>query len=167
MLLCSLQCQTFQFFEPAEKILQHVLTGSDLEIEPLSRVCEHPERDEDYRKTLHCDICNRDFKGDKQFSNHQKSKSHRKAVRALEDHYTYETKLISYDQENKLETVKILKNIFGIGLTEVMKILESLPYSISRDNSGTKAKRIVNELSKHQIVAEVNRVKIENKSDTI
>ena len=164
--MCNdLPCHTFQVFAPAEKILQHFITGSDLDIEPLSRVCEHPERDEDFRKTLHCDVCDRDFKGDAQFRNHQKSKSHRKAVRALEDHYTYETKLLSYNQERKLDVAKLLKNIFGIGLTDVMRILENLPCTLSQDNSGTKARRIVNELAKHQIVAEVNRVKIENDSE--
>ena len=113
-------------------------------------------------KTLHCDVCDRDFKGETQLRNHQKSKSHRKALRALDEHFTYETLLVSCQNENKLESAKILKNIFGIGLTDVLEILNNLPHTICKDNSSAKAKRIAKELSQHQIVAQVNRVKIEN-----
>ena len=67
------------------------MNGTTPEQDPLPRICEDPEREEDYRKTLHCDVCDRDFKGDTQFRNHLKSKSHRKAVQALEDNYVYET----------------------------------------------------------------------------
>ena len=149
-------------FAPADKILQHYMTGAELgDIEPLSRICDHPEREEDVRRTLHCDVCNRDLKGESQFRNHLKGLSHRKAVRALEEKFVYETKLLSCPAERKFDVAKIVKNIFGIGLTEVLKILENLPHTVSQDRSHTKAKNIVNQLSKHQIEAEIVKVKLE------
>ena len=127
----------------------------------MPRICEDPEREEDYRKTLHCDICDRDFKGDTQFRNHIKSKSHRKTVQALEANYVYETRLLKFDENNKNEVAILIKNIFTISLSEVMDMINNLPVRLDQSNSSKKAKKIVNELSKHyNIVAEVNRVKV-------
>ena len=133
----------------------------------MPRICEDPEREEDYRKTLHCDICDRDFKGDTQFRNHIKSKSHRKTVKALEANYVYETRLLKFDENNKNEVAILIKNIFTISLSEVMDMINNLPVRLDQSNSSKKAKKIVNELSKHyNIVAEVNRVKVLKEDET-
>ena len=55
----------------------------------------------------------------------------------------------------------MIKNIFTISLSEVMDMINNLPVRLDQSNSSKKAKKIVNELSKHyNIVAEVNRVKV-------
>lgn len=125
---------------------------------PVPRVCEKPEREEDFRKTIHCDICNRDFKGDCQFRNHLKSKSHRKAAKAIAENFEYELQLTEYNRENKREVAKLIKDIFSIGISEVLENLEKIPYTLSRGPSLTKAKRISNELAKQNILTEVKRV---------
>ena len=81
-------------FGPAEIILQSFLfPGVNPGIEPLPRISEKMEREEEYRKTLHCDICDRDLKGETQYRNHLKSKSHRKASQAIKDKVYYEMKV--------------------------------------------------------------------------
>ena len=125
---------------------------------PVPRICEKPEREEDFRKTIHCDICKRDFKGDSQFRNHLKSKSHRKAVKAIAEDFEYELQLTEYNRDNKREVAKLIKDIFSIGISEVLENLEKVPYTLSRGPSLTKAKRISNELAKQDILTEVKRV---------
>ena len=47
-------------FNPAEIILQSFLIpGGDPGMEPLPRISEKIEREEEYRRTLHCDVCDR------------------------------------------------------------------------------------------------------------
>ena len=50
------------------------------------------------------------------------------------------------------------KDIFSIGISEVLENLEKIPYILSRGPSLTKAKRISNELAKQNILTEVKRV---------
>ena len=143
------------------------MNGTTPEQDPLPRICEDPEREEDYRKTLHCDVCDRDFKGDTQFRNHLKSKSHRKSVQALEDNYVYETRLVKFDENNKNEVALLIKNIFSISLSEVMAMINNLPVKLDQSNSSKKAKKIANELSKHyNIIAEVSRVQVSKEEET-
>ena len=155
-------CQTNLFFSqvygPAESILKSFMSGDTPAATPLPRICDSQDREEDYRKTFHCDICDRDFKGDTQFRNHLKSKSHRKAAKALSENFVYELQLTSYNKEARLEVAKLIKNIFSITLAEVLDNLENLPFTLSQGPSQTKAKRISNELAKQNIVTEVRRV---------
>ena len=125
---------------------------------PVPRICEKPEREEDFRKTIHCDVCNRDFKGDSQFRNHMKSKSHRKAVKAIADDFQYELQLTDYNRENKREVAKLIKDIFSIGISEVLENLEKIPFTLSRGPSLTKLKRISIELAKQDIITAYKRV---------
>ena len=134
------------------------LSGVTPAATPVPRICEKPEREEDFRKTIHCDICNRDFKGDSQFNNHLKSKSHKRAVKAIAEDFQYELQLTDYNRDNKREVAKLIKDIFSIGIAEVLENLEKLPYTLSRGPSLTKAKRISNELAKQDIFTEVKRV---------
>ena len=151
-------------YQPAEAIVQHYLSGTSPDMEPLPRICEDPERDVDYRKTLHCDVCDRDFKGECQFRNHQNSKSHKKAVRALGNNYVYETWLLGYNKEERLNVSKMLKNIFSIGLADAMSKLDNIPVLISQERSEIKSKKIVTQLMKNNIQAEVRKVTQENVS---
>ena len=146
-------------FNPAEKILQSFLCeGTDPEIEPLPRISERTEREEEYRKTLHCDVCNRDLKGDTQFRNHLKSKSHRKALQALTDKFAFEMKIISYETGKKTEVAKVIKNTFAIGLADVLAKLENMPSVLSTENSLKKCKKISKELEKLGIVTDIQKV---------
>lgn len=157
-------CPCIQVYDPAEDILKCFLSGVTPAATPLPRICEKPEREEDFRKTIHCDICNRDLKGDLQFKNHLKSKSHRRAVKAIAEDVEYELQLTDYNRDNKREVAKLIKDIFSIGIAEVFENLEKLPYTLSRGPSLTKAKRISNELAKQDIFTEVKRVDCKAKS---
>ena len=94
-----------------------------------------------------------------------KSKSHRKTIRDLSEHYVYETYLLSFSKEDKIQVAQLLKNIFAIGLSDVMTNMENLPFMLSQIKSEKKAKKIVHELSKHNIVAEVKRVKVSTETN--
>lgn len=123
-------------FTPADKILQHYMTGVELgDIEPLSRICDHPEIEEDVRRTLHCDVCNRDLKGESQFRNHLKGLSHRKAVRALEEKFVYETKLLSCPAERKFDVANSEKYLWYWTDRSIENIRESSSHSQSRQIS--------------------------------
>jgi len=154
-------------FDPADSILQCFLAGGNPLIEPLPRICEDKERTEDFRKTLHCDVCDRDFKGETQYKNHLKGKSHKKAVIARSENFVYETWVMRFDPEEKMKVSKLIKDIFSIGLSEVMTKLETIPVSICQERSATKSKKIVNELLKHNIVAEVRRIKLDQENSII
>ena len=151
-------CPCIQVYDPAEDILKCFMSGVTPAATPVPRICEKPEREEDFRKTIHCDICKRDFKGDSQFRNHLKSKSHRRAVKAIAEDFEYELQLTEYNRDNKREVAKLIKDIFSIGISEVLENLEKVPYTLSRGPSLTKAKRISNELAKQDILTEVKRV---------
>ena len=146
-------------FGPAEIILQSFLfPGENPGIEPLPRISEKMEREEEYRKTLHCDICDRDLKGETQYRNHLKSKSHRKAFQAVTDKFYYEMKIVSFNPENKKTVAKVIKNVFSIGLSDVMSKLDNLPSVLSREHSLKKTKKIANELEKIGIVTDIQKV---------
>ena len=134
------------------------MSGVTPSAEPVPRLSERPQREEDFRKTIHCDICNRDFKGDSQFRNHLKSKSHKKAVKAIEGNFQWEIHLTNFKKENKWQVAKLIKDIFSISISEVLENLEKMPYILSRGPSLTRAKRISNELAKQDILTEVKRV---------
>ena len=127
-------------------------------MEPLPRLSEKAEREEEYRKTLHCDVCDRDLKGETQYRNHLKSKSHRKALQAITDKVYYEMKIVSFSEENKKTVAKVIKNIFSIGLIEVMSKLDNMPSVLTREHSLKKTKKIANELEKLGIVTDIQKV---------
>ena len=146
-------------YNPAESILQSFLfDGKTPDIEPLPRISERNERVEEYMKTLHCDVCDRDLKGETQYRNHLKSKSHKKALQAVSERFFFEMKLVSYRAERKTETAKVIKNAFSIGLTDVLVKLDNLPSVLSRENSLKKSKKISKELEKIGIVIEIEKV---------
>ena len=146
-------------YSPAESILQSYLSeGKKPDIEPLPRIFERNAREEEFRKTLHCDVCDRDLKGETQYRNHLKSKSHRKALQAVSEKFFFEMKIISYRTEEKTETAKVIKNTFSIGLADVFAKLDSLPSVLSRENSLKKSKKISKELEKMGIVLEIEKV---------
>ena len=146
-------------YGPAEVILHSFLIpGKDPGIDPLPRISERIEREEEYRKTLHCDVCDRDLKGETQYRNHLKSKSHRKAFQAVTDKFYYEMKIVSFSPENKTTVAKVLKNILSIGLSDVMFKLDNMPSVLTREHSLKKAKKIAKELEKIGIVTDIMKV---------
>ena len=149
-------------YNPAENILQSFLCeGKKPDIEPLPRIVEREEREEEFRKILHCDICNRDLKGETQYRNHIKSKAHRKAVLAVSEKFFFEMKIVGYNEEKRTEVAKIIKNTFSIGLSDVMDKLDKMPSVLSRENSLKKSKKIAKELQKIGIITEIQKVSVE------
>jgi len=144
-------------YNPAETIVGDFLEGRIPEIEPLERTEGGEEREEDCRRTMHCDVCNRDFKGSAQFRNHLQSASHRKVARATTDRFHYVMNMISFKEEDRNGVARIVKNTFGIGLTEVFAKMDSLPAVLSTVLGEAKATNIAKELSKHGIVVEVEK----------
>merc|ERR1719318_1631183 len=152
-------------YRPAEMIVRDFIEGRKPEMEPLERVESGQDREEDCRKTMHCDICNRDFKGSVQFSSHLKSASHRKVARAVLDKYHYEVVLTSFKEEYRNGAAKIIKNTFSIGLKDVFMKMDSLPCVVGTVVGKGKADNIARELSKQGIVVEMEKkilVKAEN-----
>ena len=146
-------------YGPAEIILQSFLVpGGNPGVEPLPRISERIEREEEYRKTLHCDICDRDLKGETQYRNHLKSKSHRKALQAVADKFYYEINIVSFNHKEKKTVAKVIKNIFSIGFTDVMSKLDNIPSVLAREHSLKKAKKIGKELEKIGIVTDIQKV---------
>ena len=146
-------------FLPAERLLQQFLAGSPPDLQPLPlQDAAGWEREEDFRKTLHCDICDRDFKGSVQYKNHLNSKKHKLACRNVRENVEFVTKLVKYNAENRHEVARTIKNIFAIGLTEVYCKLDNLPAELSRDKVAGKARKVSKELSKKGIVVLVEKV---------
>ena len=98
------------------------------------------------------------MKGETQYRNHLKSKSHRKALQAITDKVYYEMKIVGFSADNKKTAAKVLKNIFSIGLIEVMSKLDNIPSVLTREHSLKKAKKIAKELEKIGIVTDIQRV---------
>ena len=140
-----------EVYLPAEAILEAVLEGRLPAAAPLPLVRKSVEELADQRKTLHCDICNRDFKGSAQFSNHINSKPHRKVASA--NKYDLFFRLEGFDAEAKNESAKILKNTFHIGLSDVFGLMSSAPCALSvlKEGGEPKARSLVKELAKHGI----------------
>merc|ERR1719427_1310713 len=88
-------------YNPAETIVGDFLEGRIPEIEPLERTEGGEEREEDCRRTMHCDVCNRDFKGSAQFRNHLQSASHRKVARATTDRFHYVMNMTSFKEDDR------------------------------------------------------------------
>jgi len=156
-------------FQPAEIIVRDFIEGRTPDMEPLERSAGGEEREEDCRRIMHCDVCNRDFKGAGQFSMHQRGSSHKKMVqKAKVDNDKEEVhivvNLVSYNEERRNEVAKIIKNTFNIGLSEVFCKMDSMPAVLSNIRTMHKAKSIAKELSKHGIVLDVKRevVQLEN-----
>ena len=140
-----------EVYLPAEAILEAVLEGRRPAAEPLPLVTKSVETLADERRTLHCDLCDRDFKGSTQFKNHMNSKTHRKVEAA--NKYDLLFRLEGFDVEARNESAKILKNTFHIGLTDVFSLMSSAPCALSvlKEGGESKARSIVKELAKHGI----------------
>ena len=145
-------------YKPAEVIVQDFIEGRTPSAEPLDRIEGGREREEDCRKTIHCDLCNRDFKGSTQFRNHLKSSSHKKVVRAMEGFTRYEMVLTEVEEERKNEAAKMLKNTLILPISEVFTKMESLPSVVGTLIGKAKAENIAKELSKYGAVIQVKEI---------
>merc|ERR1712179_388904 len=114
-------------YRPAEVIVEDFINGRKPAAEPLERIDGGREREDDCRKTTHCDICDRDFKGSAQFRNHLKSSSHKKVVRAVEGFTRYEMVLTEVEEERRNEAAKLLKNTLVQPISEVFAKMKSIP----------------------------------------
>merc|ERR1719158_2828626 len=88
-------------YSPAEAIVEALLEGRLPEQQPLSLNHKSTELLIDERKTLHCDICNREFKGSRQFRAHKNSKSHRKLENGKMEHYELVVILEKFPPESR------------------------------------------------------------------
>lgn len=145
-------------YNPAELIVQDFIDGKKPSMEPLERVDGGREREEDCRRTIHCDRCNRDFKGSKQYSNHLKSSSHKKVVRALEGCTRYEMVLTEFNAERRDEAALLIKNTLIQPLSEVFTKMGSLPAVLCTVFGKAKAENIAKELLKQGIMIQVKKL---------
>ena len=142
-------------YNHAEVIVRDFIEGRKPEMEPLDRIDNGKNREEDCLKTMHCDICNRDFKGSVQFRNHIKSSSHSKVLRALVGDYHYEVVLTSYKEEDRTRAAQIIKNSLSVGLSVVLEKMQTLPSVVTTIKGKAKADSITKELLKQGIVVEL------------
>jgi len=152
-------------YNPAESILEDFVAGVKPKIQPIERISSHEDRDEDCRRTLHCDICNRDFKGSEQYKRHLQSNAHKKVAKKTTDKYHFEVTLTAYDENEKNKTAQVIKNTFGIGLSNVLESLKILPTTLSTVVGKTKAENIASELMKNGIQVELNKKLLQREVD--
>jgi len=145
-------------YRPAEVIVEDFINGRKPAAEPLERIDGGREREDDCRKTIHCDICDRDFKGSAQFRNHLKSSSHKKVVRAVEGFTRYEMVLTEVEEERRNEAAKLLKNTLVQPISEVFAKMKSIPSVVGTVIGKSKAENIAKELSKIGVTIDVKKV---------
>ena len=111
---------------------------------------------DDNLKTLHCDICKRDFSGSQQFKLHLTGKKHASALKhASANAPPLSLVLVKIDENRLLETAKILKNTFEKPLHEVLELLGRVPCEITRLKPRIRAENMKKCLAKHGIHLEI------------
>merc|ERR1719495_188007 len=118
-------------------------------MKPLEKTPGGEDREEDCRRTLHCDVCNRDFKGSHQLKHHLQSASHRKVLRTTTDKCHYVMHLVGYTEEDKNRVARIIKNTFDIGLTDAFAKMDNMPSELCSLEGETKATNIAKNMAKH------------------
>ena len=145
--------------KPAEEILQAMLEGRQVKAEPLPLIKKDVETLADERRIFHCDICDRDFKGSQQYKRHLGSKPHKKVVAmssANIDHPDIHVRLEGFPPDSKMESAKILKSSFQLGLSDALSKLDSAPCELavipSRGGGEKKVKSLKKELLRQGVV---------------
>jgi len=154
-------------YQPAELIVRDFIEGRKPAMEPLERFDNGKDIEEDCRKTMHCDTCNRDFKGSTQYKMHLKSSSHKKVLRAVAGSWNYEIVLSNLGEGERSEVAKIIKNSLAVPLSDVFGLMESLPSVVGTVTGKSKADNIARELVKHGVTVHVEKKMIEEPENSV
>ena len=149
-------------YSPAEAILTAVLEGRHVEAEPLPLIQKDVETLVDERKVFHCDVCDRDLKGSVQYKRHLNSKPHRKVVAmTTDDHRDFNVRLEEFRPDLRIESAKLLRSSFQMGLAEVLSKLDSVPCDLavipSKGGGERKVKSLMKELQKQGVTLSYSR----------
>jgi len=143
-------------YEPAKEIVTAFIEARTPEAAPLERKIVQGSTFTDLRKTFHCDACQRDFKGERQFREHQNGKNHKKIQRlkGLDKIIVNKSVLVleSFEEGNKVEAVKELKEVFELGNAEILELMKSLPCEIGTAMGERKAKKVVHKFKQINVV---------------
>ena len=143
-------------YEPAEQLVHAYLAGAPLPLQPLARLRLDGAELEQNRRTFHCDLCHRDFGGNKQFQEHLAGRRHHQALREKQRlEPPVSVLLVGFDETNRAETAKILKNSFEKPLAEVLELVARVPVEIARIQPRSRAENLRKCLSKHGIRLEI------------
>ena len=151
-------------YTPAEAILTAVLEGREVEAEPLPLIEKDVETLVDERKVFHCDICDRDLKGSTQFKRHMNSKPHKKvvAMQTSADHRDLNVRLEEFKPDLRVESAKLLKSSFQIGLADVLSKLDSAPCDLvvlpGKGGGEKKVKSLIKELQRQGVILSYSRL---------
>jgi len=149
---------------PAEALVAALLEGRRPDMAPLPLVHKTVEDLVDDRRTHHCDLCDRDFKGSNQYRHHLASKPHRKMAegKGARQKYELHVRLESFNPDARNESAKILKNTFTIGLSDVFSKMDSAPIVISvvvgSWGEERRVRSLVKELGRKGIVLTCSKV---------
>ncbi len=75
----------------------------------------------------------------------------------LSDHQPVTVHLLSYN-ENKVHTIKIVKDEFGLGLADAKALVESAPCEVGTYRSKPAAERLKSDLEGAGATAEIRRI---------
>lgn len=138
-------------FSPAEEILTAFLEGRKPPVSPLEKKPKSVIPVADERRTYHCDLCDKDLKGLSQFRNHMNGKSHKKLAKMQGEPKKYKIMLTSVAKESEKDISKMLRNMFNIGLTDMMNKMKNLPAELTIIQGERRAKNMEKELIKKGI----------------
>jgi hypothetical protein len=146
-------------FAPAAGILAAYLTGSlPASPAPLARFSVTDGQGEELRRTFHCDICQRDFLGSRQFKAHITGSRHRKVVKLQESAARPSPRLILQEvgaECCRQDVISLLKKALDLPLSEVLTAVERPPSDLGRVGPWAKAEGIVKSLAVRGIVVEL------------
>jgi len=118
----------------------------------------------DERRIFHCDICDRDLKGSVQFKRHLNSKPHKKVVakQTSADHRDFNVRLEEFKPDLRVESAKLLRSSFQMGLADVLSKLDSAPCDLvvipSKGGGEKKMKSLIKELQRQGVILSYSRV---------
>lgn len=154
--------------EPASRILSAYLAGGP-PASPAPLPCLSPaDRHQELRQVFHCDICQRDFLGSRQYSAHLAGSRHLKTAKSLKTAAaqceTPSPRLILTSVGldcSRQEAVLLLKKALDWPLCEIVAALDRLPCDLGTVEPLPRAKGLVKSLALRGIVLELSNVSVE------
>ena len=146
--------------EPAVRILSAYLEGSGPPAHPapLARFSVADSHVEELRKSFHCDICQRDFQGSRQYSAHLAGSRHHKVCRSQKTVARPPPRLVLTQVGpncSRQEAARLLKKALGLPLSEVLAAMEQLPSNLGQVGPWPKAEGLVKSLVLRGIAVEL------------
>jgi len=152
-------------FNPALDIVNAFVEEKEPSAKPLEKI-SHEHSFEDLRRTIHCDLCERDFKGLEQYKQHVNGKRHKKNVKVKAATKVVRTKYVlkleSFDDSNKAEAVKELKNALDIPISDILEKMKNVPAEIADVKGEGRAKEIVEKMKMFNVQMAVQKVAYES-----